>query len=194
MGERCAEAQLLVTTVYCNIVHLSDWCSTHQLVLPVVCGGSLVNVHIGWVTKVGTECVVVILVIIRQVALISYKLVRVEHLLLTCQVLQLAVGVEFNLYLTLLGRLGGNNYYTITASCTIDSGERSVLQYVDRLNVGWWDIVDVILLESIYNIQRLVVLSKGSTTTDFDVDVGTWCTIHGTYLYTGNLTLKGLTC
>ena len=91
------------------------------------------------------------------VLLILYKLIAVQHVLLACQFAGLCIGVELNLDLALLSRLGSYNYYTITTSCTIDGGQRGILQYVDRCDIRWRNIVDVVSLEAVDDEQGAVL-------------------------------------
>ena len=158
LGERGAEAQLLVTTIYGNIVHLGQGRIAHQLILPVVGSLCLVDVKVVRVTEVTAEGVLLAVAVIRSIQLILNEFVSIQHFLLACQPRELTIGIEINLHLTSLCRFSSNDNYTITTSCTINSGEGSILQYIDTLDIGRRDVVDVVSLESIDDKQRFRVL------------------------------------
>ena len=77
-------------------------------------------------------------------------------------------------------------------ACTVDSRQRSILQYVDRLNIGRRNVVDVVSGETIDDEERLTGTRQVHGTTHADIDVGTRGTIDRRYLHTGDLTLEGL--
>ena len=68
------------------------------------------------------------------------------------------VAVERHLNLTFLGRLGGDDNYTVTTLGTVNGCKGGILENVDRSDVRRRDIVDVICLETIDNIKRFVTL------------------------------------
>ena len=68
------------------------------------------------------------------------------------------VAIERYRNLTFLGALCGYHDNTITTLRTIDSGQRGILQDVDRGNVRGRNIVDVIHLETIDDEQWVVLL------------------------------------
>ena len=158
LGERGAEAQFLVTAIHGYVVHLGQGWVAHQLVLPVVGGLSLVDVKVVGVAEVAAEGVLLAVVVVCGIQLVLHKLVSVKHFLLAGQPRKLSVGVEVYLHLTSLGRLGGYDNNTVTTSGTINGGQGSILQYVDALDVGRRNVVDVVCLETINNVQRFGIL------------------------------------
>ena len=85
LGERGAEAQLLVTTIYGNIVHLGQGRIAHQLILPVVGSLCLVDVKVVRVTEVTAEGVLLAVAVIGSIQLILNEFVSIQHFLLACQ-------------------------------------------------------------------------------------------------------------
>ena len=93
-----------------------------------------------------------------SVGSISGQKLAVVPVASAAEALELTIGIEVNLHLTSLCRFSSNDNYTITTSSTINSGEGSILQYIDALNIGRRDVVDVVSLESIDDKQRFRVL------------------------------------
>ena len=99
------------------------------------------------------------------------------------------VAIEWHLYLTFFGRLGGYHNDTITTLRTVDGGQRGILQNVDAGDVRWRNIVDVIYLKTIDNKQWVVFLRDRRAATYTDVNICTRLTVDSRYLNTGNFTL-----
>ena len=128
------------------------------------------------------------------VILISSKLRSVHQVELLGEVGNGQTTVEANLNLTCCSTLGGDDNNAITTLSTVDSGERGILEHVNRSNIRWRNIVDVVLLEAIDDEQRVVGLCHRRSTTHADVDICARLSIRGCHLHTGDLTLQCLCC
>ncbi len=63
------------------------------------------------------------------------------------------------------GARGANGVIIISTTGTIDGCRRSILQYVDALNLARSDVADRAYWETVYDVERRVVLRKGTATT-----------------------------
>ena len=101
-------------------------------------------------------------------------------------------GVQAEFTLARRTLLGGDHYHTVGTTATVDGRSRSVLQYIQTLNISHIQGVDTqIRRYTIDNNQRVAVVDR-TETTDLDAYV-----ITGSagiqYLYTADLTLQCLT-
>ena len=96
-------------------------------------------------------------------------------------------------HLAFLTLLGSNEHNTIGTTCTIDSGSRSILQYLDALDILRVDILDTTVLDNhtVYYIERSTAGTDRALTTDGDT---TYCTrtLRVGDIHTGSLTLHTL--
>ena len=96
-------------------------------------------------------------------------------------------------HLTFLTLLGSNEHNTVGTTGTIDSGSRSILQYLDALDILRVDILDTTVLDNhtVYYIERSTAGTDGTLTTDGDT---THCTrtLGVGDIHTGSLTLHTL--
>ena len=96
-------------------------------------------------------------------------------------------------HLAFLTSLGGYENHTVGTTCTIDSGSRSILQYLDALDVLRVDIIDTTVLDdhTIHYIERITFGTDRALTTDGDA---TYCTraLRIGDIHTGSLTLHTL--
>ena len=124
---------------------------------------------------------------------IVYPLCSVHHLgyIMECREGNCTCIVQGNL--AFLTSLGGYEYHTIGTTCTIDSGSRSILQYLDALDILRVDIIDTTVLDNhtVYYIERSTLGTDGALTTDSDT---THCTrtLRVGDIHTGSLTLHTL--
>ena len=159
--------------------------------------GTAVNIHIVAVTEVATEILGSITTgrtSSSAIPLVANKVLCVHQIQCLGDVAQHQTAIETYLNLTGLGRLGSYNNYTVTTSCTIDSGQRGVLQDVNAGDIRWRNIVDVVSLEAVDDEQGAVLRGYRRCTTNADVDVSTRLTVGCRNLHTGNLTLQGFCC
>ena len=86
------------------------------------------------------------------------KLTGIHQIQGTGQRRNAQTSIERYLYLTFLGTLGSYDDNTVTTLCTIDSGQRGILQDVNRCNIRGRNIVDIRNLETIDDVQWVVRL------------------------------------
>ena len=55
---------------------------------------------------------------------------------------------------------------------TVDSGSRSILQYVNRLDVTRGNVSNAVYRKSIHNVQRFAGLGERGASTHTDLDLG----------------------
>ncbi len=156
--------------------------------------GSLVHVKVHRVAEVGTEvlcCGAAVASRCRPVVLVAYEVVGVHQVELLGKLAHRDLGVESDLDLAGACGLGGHHDYAVASSGTVNGRERGIFEHVDGRDVGWWDVVDIVCLESVHDIERVVALGNGGAPAHADVDVGTRGAVDSGHLDAGHLALEG---
>ena len=173
----------MISTIYPSLV---DIC-------PAVCL-TAEKLHIALIIRSKVLVLITIesLIICCQTGIV-YPLCGVHHLgyIMECRECNGTCIVQGNLaFLTLLGC---NEHYTVGTTGTIDSGSRSILQYLDALDVLRVDILDTTVLDNhtIHYIEWSTAGTDRTLTTDGDA---TYCTrtLRVGDIHTGSLTLHTL--
>ena len=102
------------------------------------------------------------------------------------------VGIVADLGLAFLTALGGDEDYTISTTRTVDGGGGCILQDGDVLNVVGRDVADTVNGEAIDDVERVVRLGDGATSTHADLHLCIGRTLSGGDLHTRHLTREGL--
>ena len=128
-------------------------------------------------------------------ATVETHLIHYFHILLGCQHLWHAiyvsptyVGIVRYLNFALLTLLGSYQNNTIGSSRTIDSTRCRIFQYVNTLNVGRVQVIDI-TSHTIYDIKRSCI-TVGTSTTDRDLKTITRLTRSSLNINTRSLTLQ----
>ena len=187
IGTRVANIKLcfLWTATYREVVDLLQTCASEQFILPVVSCNRLPDVH---VSPVAILLVFAILSLILILGVVVWR----KYFNLLHHLADTERSSEVNLYLSFLTTLCRNDNNTIGTTRTIDSGWRSVLQYVDALYVVRSDVANRRYRETVYNIKRWVVLWKRTSSTHTDLDLCVRWTFCCGYCHTSHLTLNSL--
>lgn len=146
----------------------------HHFVLPVVGRRPFVDVEVVRVAEVGPEE-------LRRsapvpsgsgpVILVAHEVVGVHQVEFPGEPAYGDLRVDPHLHLAGACGLGGYDDDAVAASRAVDGGQGRILQDVDGRDVGRRDIVDVVRLEAVNDIKRLVALGYRGAAAHADVDV-----------------------
>ena len=159
--QRDVELHLLRTTPNIHVGRVVQRRLAHHLVLPVVRRQRAVHVEVVGVAEVRAEeltvrraCAVAGVPLI----LVNSKLLGIHQVELLRYVADVQVAIEAHLHVACLGALRGYHHNAVTTLRTIDGSEGGILQNIDGRNVRRRNVVDVIHLEAINDVERLVRL------------------------------------
>ena len=96
------------------------------------------------------------------------EVLRTQHVHLLPAVLESPVRVERDVHLAFPTRLGGDQDHTVCTTATVDSGCRSVLQNLHRLDIIRREELNVRGDHTVHYIQRVVATDSRTDTADTD--------------------------
>lgn len=128
------------------------------------------------------------------VILVAHEVVGVHQVELPGEPAYGDLRVDPHLHLAGAGGLGGYDDDAVAASRAVDGGQGRILQDVDGRDVGRRDIVDVVRLEAVNDIKRLVALGYRGAAAHADVDVRAGGSVNRGHLHAGHLALEGHGC
>ena len=88
--------------------------------------------------------------------LVVGKVLSIHEVEFLGEMADVQVAVETYLDLTFFGTFSGYNHNTVTTLGTVDGCQGGILQNVDRCDIRRGDIVDVVHLETVYNVEGFV--------------------------------------
>ena len=121
-----------------------------------------------------------------------HKVLALEHIHLFPAILESPVRIEVDVHLAFATGLGSDDDHTVGSTATVDSGGRSVLEDLHRLDVGRRQPFDVTRDHSIDHIQRVVTAQSRTDTADTDGSRLTGLTRTGSDCHTGGTALQRL--
>ena len=121
----------------------------------------------------------------------QYKFVRVHHIQFVGKFFGLHISVQANDNPSFNRTFGCHQDYTVGTTRTIDSCGSRIFQYLDRFNIGRWNIIQTAYFKSVQYDKRTVILCNRTATTHQNLDFSIRRTVHSCHLYARQLTDDG---